>query len=417
MTRTLIIAISLEITVSVFLYGKSLAAAPATKNKGPPALFAFGDSMLDTGNNNDLLTALKCNFRPYGRDFMGGKPTGRFCNGRVPSDFLAELLGLKKYLPAYLDKGLKTEDLLTGVGFASGATGYDPLTSQIAVIHYSFALSLSLRTNSYLTGKPFTFLGPLDGTSLSSAISRAHISDEILLFYFFVIIQSVISMPNQLNLFKQYKRNITAAVGQKQAAKIVAQSTYVMIAGNNDIANTYFSTPFRRVHYDVPSYTDLLIDHASSFFMDLYGQGSRKIAVLSMPPIGCVPSQRTLDGGLRRECSERANEAALLFNSKLSPKLKDLSKQLPGSRFVYMDVYNTLLDIFQNHTKYGFEVGNKGCCGTGNIEASILCNRLQDTATCKDDTKYVFWDSLHLTERAYEILSNETFNKYKNQLL
>ncbi|XP_031387527.1 GDSL esterase/lipase EXL3-like isoform X3 [Punica granatum] len=365
MTRTLIIAISLEITVSVFLYGKSLAAAPATKNKGPPALFAFGDSMLDTGNNNDLLTALKCNFRPYGRDFMGGKPTGRFCNGRVPSDFLAELLGLKKYLPAYLDKGLKTEDLLTGVGFASGATGYDPLTSQIA---------------------------------------------------------SVISMPNQLNLFKQYKRNITAAVGQKQAAKIVAQSTYVMIAGNNDIANTYFSTPFRRVHYDVPSYTDLLIDHASSFFMDLYGQGSRKIAVLSMPPIGCVPSQRTLDGGLRRECSERANEAALLFNSKLSPKLKDLSKQLPGSRFVYMDVYNTLLDIFQNHTKYGvsplgFEVGNKGCCGTGNIEASILCNRLQDTATCKDDTKYVFWDSLHLTERAYEILSNETFNKYKNQLL
>jgi len=24
----------------------------------------------------------------------------------------------------------------------------------------------------------------------------------------------------------------------------------------------------------------------------------------------------------------------------------------------------------------GFEVANKGCCGTGNIEAGILCNSL-----------------------------------------
>lgn len=45
----------------------------------------------------------------------------------------AELSGLKKYLPAYLDPNLKTEDLLTGVSFASGATGYDPLTPKIAV--------------------------------------------------------------------------------------------------------------------------------------------------------------------------------------------------------------------------------------------------------------------------------------------
>lgn len=53
-----------------------------------PALIVFGDSIVDTGSNNDLITEAKCNFLPYGRDFLGGKPTGRFSNGRVPPDFI-----------------------------------------------------------------------------------------------------------------------------------------------------------------------------------------------------------------------------------------------------------------------------------------------------------------------------------------
>jgi len=45
----------------------------------------------------------------------------------------AEKLGIKEYVPAYLDPNLKSSDLVTGVCFASGASGYDPLTPQIAV--------------------------------------------------------------------------------------------------------------------------------------------------------------------------------------------------------------------------------------------------------------------------------------------
>lgn len=55
------------------------------------ALFAFGDSILDTGNNNYILTASKCNFFPYGRNFPGGRPTGRFGNGRVFSDIISTI--------------------------------------------------------------------------------------------------------------------------------------------------------------------------------------------------------------------------------------------------------------------------------------------------------------------------------------
>jgi hypothetical protein len=53
-----------------------------------PALLVLGDSTLDAGNNNAINTPAKSNFAPYGRDFPGGVPTGRFSNGKLTSDFL-----------------------------------------------------------------------------------------------------------------------------------------------------------------------------------------------------------------------------------------------------------------------------------------------------------------------------------------
>jgi hypothetical protein len=52
-----------------------------------PALFIFGDSVVDAGNNNNLATIVKSNFPPYGRDFKNNMPTGRFCNGKLAADF------------------------------------------------------------------------------------------------------------------------------------------------------------------------------------------------------------------------------------------------------------------------------------------------------------------------------------------
>ncbi|GAB2232392.1 hypothetical protein Droror1_Dr00011424 [Drosera rotundifolia] len=50
-----------------------------------PALFIFGDSLIDNGNNNDLPSFAKANYYPYGIDFNGG-PTGRFSNGYTMVD-------------------------------------------------------------------------------------------------------------------------------------------------------------------------------------------------------------------------------------------------------------------------------------------------------------------------------------------
>lgn len=55
-----------------------------------PAMFAFGDSLIDDGNNNGLNSFAKSNYYPYGIDFYQGA-TGRFCNGKTVVDALCKL--------------------------------------------------------------------------------------------------------------------------------------------------------------------------------------------------------------------------------------------------------------------------------------------------------------------------------------
>jgi hypothetical protein len=62
-------------------------AADAGKSK-ISAVFVFGDSIVDPGNNNNRITEARADFPPYGQDFPGGKATGRFSNGKVPGDML-----------------------------------------------------------------------------------------------------------------------------------------------------------------------------------------------------------------------------------------------------------------------------------------------------------------------------------------
>lgn len=65
--------------------------AEKTDSKLVPALYVFGDSTIDSGNNNYLDTIVKANYSPYGIDFVDG-PTGRFTNGKTIADHLGKTL-------------------------------------------------------------------------------------------------------------------------------------------------------------------------------------------------------------------------------------------------------------------------------------------------------------------------------------
>ncbi|GMN41253.1 hypothetical protein TIFTF001_010475 [Ficus carica] len=95
-----------------------------------PAVFAFGDSTVDSGNNNGVATIIRAIHPPYGQDFPGHVPSGRFSNGKLTTDFLVSSLGIKELLPAYHDPRLTDSDLVTGVSFASSGSGLDDAMSE-----------------------------------------------------------------------------------------------------------------------------------------------------------------------------------------------------------------------------------------------------------------------------------------------
>lgn len=53
------------------------------------ALFVFGDSLVDNGNNNYLATSARADSPPYGIDFPTHRPTGRFSNGLNIPDIIS----------------------------------------------------------------------------------------------------------------------------------------------------------------------------------------------------------------------------------------------------------------------------------------------------------------------------------------
>lgn len=56
------------------------------------ALLVFGDSLVDSGNNNYLATTARADSPPYGIDYPTRRPTGRFSNGLNIPDIISMFL-------------------------------------------------------------------------------------------------------------------------------------------------------------------------------------------------------------------------------------------------------------------------------------------------------------------------------------
>ncbi|XP_062156363.1 GDSL esterase/lipase APG-like [Alnus glutinosa] len=314
-----------------------------------PGIITFGDSAVDVGNNDYLATIFKANYPPYGRDFINHQPTGRFCNGKLATDITAETLGFKTYAPAYLSPQASGKNLLIGANFASAASGYD---EKAAILNHAIPLS------------------------------------------------------QQLEYYKEYQTKLTKVAGSKKAASIIKDSIYILSAGNSDFLQNYYVNPFINKVYTPDQYGSYLVGVFSSFVKDLYGLGARKLGVTSLPPLGCLPLAITLFGFKENGCVSRFNTDAQGFNRKINSAATNLQKQLPGLKIVIFDIFKPLYDVIHSPSKYGFVEARRGCCGTGTVETtSLLCNP-KSPGTCPNATQYVFWDSVHPSEAANQVLAD-----------
>ncbi|XXG82247.1 hypothetical protein AAC387_Pa10g0235 [Persea americana] len=318
------------------------------------AIFAFGDSAIDPGNNNYIGTWFRADHSPYGHDFPSQVATGRFSNGKLMTDFLVSSLGIKDLLPAYLDPSITDHDLFTGVSFASAGSGFDDSTT--------------------------------------------------------VMVGGVSTMAKQVEYFEECLYRIANLVGKEAANRVVKDALFVISAGTNDLLGNFYDLPLKRLTTKITmsAYQDFLLDRLHSLIQILYSLGARKIVVAGLPPIGCLPLQMTgnilLPGSHMRVCVQQQNEDAVVYNSKLQTLLASIQASRPGTTIAYLDAYDALLNMIIIPEEYGLVESWRGCCGSGVLlEMGPKCN--ESTPICSDPSKFVFWDSIHPSQAANQQLA------------
>lgn len=85
----------------------------------------------------------------------------------------------------------------------------------------------------------------------------------------------------------------------------------------------------------------------------LYQLDARKFIVGNVGPIGCIPYQKTINQLSENECVALPNKLAQQYNAKLKDLLQQLNENLPGSTFVYANVYDLVMEVITNYAKYG----------------------------------------------------------------
>ncbi|XP_060958278.1 GDSL esterase/lipase At5g03810-like [Cannabis sativa] len=316
-----------------------------------PAVFIFGDSIVDVGNNNNLPTLVKANFPPYGRDFANHRSTGRFSNGKLAIDYLVDTLQLGSYPQAYLSTHGVSNELLIGANFASAASGYDDSTA-----------------NLYLA----------------------------------------ISLSKQLEYYGEYQSRVVGMIGQANASSIFSNALYIISAGTSDLIQNYYISPILQATYpNIHQYFNTLLRNYEQFIENLHSMGARRIGVASLAPLGCLPGAITIFGfGNNNQCVDRLNYDAMYFNTRLNSTSQILRNRLSNLNLLVLDIYQPLYNLIVNNPiQNGFYETRKGCCGLGTIETALLCNSLA-IGTCSNASHHIFWDAFHPSDAANNLLSS-----------
>ncbi|KAK4747690.1 hypothetical protein SAY87_014276 [Trapa incisa] len=344
-TMVAIIFRSCILPVLLLLCFSTRAFSQQPRQAQVPCFFIFGDSLVDNGNNNRILTLSRANYRPYGIDFPLGT-TGRFTNGQTYVDALARLLGFPTFIPPYART--RGPALLRGVNYASGASGIRDETGDNLGGHMSMNQQVENLGDTVLQMRRY-FRG--DNGTLNSYLGRC-------IFYSGM--------------------------------------------GSNDYLNNYFMPNFYTTSSDFTpkAYAASLLKDYAAQLTQMYNYGARKVIVSAVGPIGCIPYQLARYNGNSSRCNEKINSAILIFNSGLKRLVNTVNngRVLPGAKFVYLDAYTSSIDLYQNAAASGFDVIDRGCCGVGRNNGQITCLPFQQP--CQDRTKYLFWDAFHPTETA-----------------
>ncbi|GMN29859.1 hypothetical protein TIFTF001_002589 [Ficus carica] len=339
--------------------------AQAANEKGLGASFIFGDSLVDAGNNNYLPTLSKANIRPNGIDFKAssGNPTGRYTNGRTIGDIVGEELGQPNFAVPFLSPNSTGKAILYGVNYASGGGGILNATGRIFV--------------------------------------------------------NRLGMDIQIDYFNITRKQFDKLLGRSKAKEYISKnSIFSITVGSNDFLNNYLLPVLSigaRISQSPDAFIDDMIRHLRDQLTRLYQLDARKFVIGNVGPIGCIPYQKTINQVTQDQCVDLPNKLAIQYNGRLKDLLAELNDNLPGSTFIYANVYELVLELISNYDKYGFSTATRACCGNGGQFAGIIpCG--PTSSLCSDRSAHVFWDPYHPSEAANLILAKKLLDGDKRYI-
>ncbi|KAK4282060.1 hypothetical protein QN277_013481 [Acacia crassicarpa] len=326
-----------------------------------PAIFNFGDSNSDTGG---LSAAFGQAGPPHGESFFH-HPAGRYCDGRLVIDFIAERLGLP-YLNAFLDS--VGSNFSHGANFATAGSTVRPQNTTLRQTGGFSPFSLDVQFNQF--------------------------SD----------------FQRRSQTFRN-KGGLYAALLPK--AVDFSRALYTFDIGQNDLTAGYFHNMSTD---QVKAYVPDILAQFKNVVEYAYDHGGRSFWIHNTGPVGCLPYILDLHPEKttrmdRAGCAAPYNEVAQYFNRQLKAAVLQLREELPLAAITYVDVYSVKYSLISQAKKHGFMEPLRACCGHGgkyNYNKNIGCGgkvkihgkEVLVGKPCKDPSVWVNWDGVHYTQAA-----------------
>lgn len=354
--KTVLKLVALSVVLSSFAEPNTVSAL---KECYFPAIFNFGDSNSDTGGLNSAFPGFLS--PPYGETYFR-EPAGRFSDGRLVIDFIAESFKLP-YLNAYLDS-LRSAGLINGLNFATAAS--------------------TIRLPSRI----------IPGGGFSP---------------FFLDVQ--------VNQFARLKASFHKNTGNHTGEQF-KNALYTFDIGQNDLGEGFFAN---KSWQDVNSSVPDIIDHFSTNFKKLHKiSGGKSFWIHNTGPLGCLPYiQANFPAAEKDEagCAKPFNDVAKHFNHVLKQAVSKLRSDLPSASITYVDLYSVKYALFADPRRHGFELPLVACCGYGgkyNYSDSVGCGETitvngsrVTVGSCGRDRVRVNWDGIHYTEAANKFMFDQ----------
>jgi phospholipase/lecithinase/hemolysin len=190
-------------------------------------------------------------------------------------------------------------------------------------------------------------------------------------------------VPQAINtLFSGLPFPDTGVLAQVQSfgGTIAPQGLTVLWAGPNDVfeALTLGHNPADII---APAMANLSLEVAT-----LYAAGAGTIFMPNMPDLGKIPF------GLASGNSAGLTALSVAFNSFLDQAIGQLELGLPGLNIIEFDTFSLVDAAIANPGAYGFTNVTDPC--------------FDGTVVCANPDQYIFWDTVHPTARAHQILGD-----------